>query len=277
MKKKTGWMVAVLMNCVGAAFAGGSPGGMSVDEIVGKANYMALYQGGDVMGRVEMVITDRQGRTRKRVFTMLRKDVGEGDRDQRYYVLFHEPADVRRTVFMVHKHAAPGKDDDRWLYLPGLDLVKRIASSDKRTSFVGSDFLYEEISGRSMTEDRHELLRTTDAHYVVKNVPKQPQAVEFAYYLAYVDRDSFMPVKMEFFKKADRLYRVVEVERLENVAARENGRAVSYPTVMKTVARDLDTGSRTEMLFSGVSYNSGLKDELFSERYLRKPPREAMR
>ncbi len=277
MKIKTGWMVAVLMTCAGSAFAAGSPGGVSVDEIVRKANHMALYQGEDGRGRVEMVITDRQGRTRKRVFAMLRKDDGEGDRDQRYYVLFHEPADVRRTVFMVHKHAAPGKDDDRWLYLPGLDLVKRIASSDKRTSFVGSDFLYEDISGRSVTEDRHELLRTTDRHYVVKNVPKQPHTVEFAYYLAYVDRKSFMPVKMEFFKKADRLYRVIEVERLENVAAREKGRAVGYPTVMKTVAQDLDTGSRTEMVFSAVGYNSGLKDDLFSERYLRKPPREAVR
>jgi len=46
---------------------------------------------------------------------------------------------------------------------------------------------------------------------------------------------------------------------------------------MKTVARDLDTGSRTEMVFSAVGYNSGLKDDLFSERYLRKPPREAVR
>lgn len=277
MKKKTGWKVAVLMTCAGAACAAGSPDGVSVDEIVGKANHTALYQGGDVRGRVEMVITDRQGRERKRVFTMLRKDVGEGDRDQRYYVLFHEPADVRKTVFMVYKHAAAGKDDDRWLYLPGLDLVKRIAAGDKRTSFVGSDFLYEDISGRSVTEDRHELLRTTDRHYVLKNMPKQPQSVEFAYYLAYVDRKSFMPVMMEFFKKADRLYRVIEVERLENVAARDNGRAVVYPTAMKTIARDLDTGSRTEMVFSAVGYNSGLKDDLFTERYLRKPPREAVR
>jgi len=277
MLKKTGWIVAVLMTCAGSAFAAGSPGGVSVDDIVRKANHAALYQGGDVRGRVEMVITDRQGRGRKRVFTMLRKDVGDGDRDQRYYVLFHEPADVRKTVFMVQKHAAAGKDDDRWLYLPGLDLVKRIAASDKRTSFVGSDFLYEDISGRSVTEDRHELLRSTDRHYVLKNTPKQPQSVEYAYYLAHVDRKSFMPVKMEFFKKGDRLYRVIEVERLENVAAREKGRPVAYPTVMKTVARDLDTGSRSEMVFSSVGYNSGLKDDLFTERYLRRPPREAVR
>jgi nitrogen regulatory protein PII len=277
MLKRTGLVMVGLGLLAGAGIAGELPKEMSVDDIVKRANHMALYQGMDGKGKVSMVITDRQGRTRKREFTMLRKDEGASDLDQKYFVLFNEPADVRKMVFMVHKHAAPGNEDDRWLYLPGLDLVKRIAASDKRTSFVGSDFLYEDISGRSVTEDRHELFRTTDSHYVVKNVPKQPQSVEFAYYLAYVDRKSFMPVKMEFFKKADRLYRVIEVERLENVTARENGRAVGYPTVMKTVARDLDTGSRTEMVFSAVAYNNGLRDDLFTERYLRKPPREAVR
>ena len=33
-----------------------------------------------------------------------------------------------------------------YISLP-LDLVKRIASTDKRSSFVGSDFTYEDISG----------------------------------------------------------------------------------------------------------------------------------
>ncbi|HOP40214.1 MAG TPA: outer membrane lipoprotein-sorting protein [Geobacteraceae bacterium] len=277
MLKKTMVVISVMGILAGAGFAGEEPGTVSVDEIVKKSNHMALYQGTDAKGKVGMVITDKQGRTRKREFTMLRRDDGGSDADQKYFVFFVEPADVRKMVFMVHKHAAPGKEDDRWLYLPGLDLVKRIAAGDKRTSFAGSDFLYEDISGRSITEDAHELIRTTEAHHVLKNVPRHPETVEFAYYLAYIDKKSFMPVKMEFFKKPDRLYRVIEVQKLENIKAVENGRAVTYPTVTKTVARDLDTGSRTEMVFSHVNYNMGLKEKLFSERYLRRAPREATR
>jgi len=250
---------------------------LTVHEIVRKANHMASYQGRDAKGRVRMVITDKQGRTRERVFNMLRRDDGEGDKDQKSFAYFHAPADVRKMVYVVHKRAALEKDDDRWLYMPSLDLVKRIAASDKRTSFVGSDFLYEDISGRSPAEDLHELIETTPDHFVIKNVPRKPKEVEFEYYIAHVDRKTFMPVRMEYFKTGDRLYRIIEARKIEEIQAREDGGAVLYPTVTESVARDLEYGSHTVMTFSDIKYNIGFDEDIFTERYLRRPPRDAMR
>jgi hypothetical protein len=252
-------------------------GELTADEIVGRANHVSLYQGRDSKGKVTMTLTDRQGGTRTREFNMVRRDCDGDDGDQKYFAFFQAPADVRKMVFMVHKHAAVDEEDDRWLYLPGLDLVKRIAAGDKRTSFVGSDFLYEDISGRSPLEDEHELLETTDSEYILNNVPKRPDEVEFDHYVVHVDAKTFVPVKTEFFKKGDRLYRVIEVEKVENIAAKENGREVVYPTVTRSVARNLETGTRTVMAVSGVRYDLGLRDRIFSERYLRRPPKEVMR
>ena len=238
---------------------------------------MALYQGADSKGKVTMVITDKQGRTRNREFNMLRLNVGQGDGDQKYYAFFQSPADVRKMVFMVHKQAALVEDDDRWLYMPGLDLVKRIAASDKRTSFVGSDFLYEDISGRSPAEDKHQLVETTDKYFILKNIPKRPDQVEFDYYLAYIDQKTFVPIRMEFYKNGNRLYRDIEAIQVEEIQAEENGRTVAYPTVTVSVARDLEGGSETRMVVSDIRYNIGLNDKIFTERYLRSPPRDAMR
>ena len=257
--------------------AGELKAALSADEIAMKANHMALYQGTDSKGKVSLVIRDKQGRIRNRAFNMLRKDDGETDRDQKYYAFFQKPADVRKMVFMVHKHAALDNDDDRWLYMPSLDLVKRIAASDKRTSFVGSDFLYEDISGRSPLEDRHDLLRTTEKEYVLKNTPKKLNSVEFEYFLAYIDKQTFLPVKMEFYKKGDRLYRVIETVEIEDIQVMENGREVTYPTITASIARDLESGSVTEMKVDDIEYNLGISDEIFSERYLRRPPRSAIR
>jgi outer membrane lipoprotein-sorting protein len=208
---------------------------------------------------------------------MLRKNSDDSDMNQKYYTLFKRPADVRKMVFMVHKHAALTMDDDRWLYLPGLDLVKRIAASDKRTSFVGSDFLYEDISGRSPEDDFHELIETTAKYYVVKNTPKKPESVEFAYYIAYIDKKNFIPMKMEFFKQDDRAYRIIEALQVDAINAEKNGQPVTYPTVTISVAKDLENGSHSEMTYSNVHYNVGIGDKIFSERYLRRPPRDAMR
>jgi len=238
-----------------------------VQTIVKKANIVAYYQGKDGKAKVKMIITNKQGQQREREFNILRKDVEDGG-DQKYFVYFLRPPDVRRTVYMVHKHTDPGKDDDRWLYLPALDLDRRIAAGDKRTSFVGSDFLYEDVSGRSLEEDTHELIETTDELFVIKNVPKQPNTVEFNYFNVSIDRKTYVPMKMEFYDKKNKLYRVIESKKVEKIQ--------DFPTVVKSVVSNLKTGSKTEMEFSNVKYNINLED-IFTERYLHRPPREAIR
>jgi hypothetical protein len=239
-----------------------------IQTIVEKANLAAYYQGDDGKATVKMTITDKQGNTREREFNILRKDVKDGG-DQNYFVYFQRPADVRRMVYMVHKHAEVNRDDDRWLYMPALDLIKRIAASDKRTSFVGSDFVYEDVSGRSLELDTHELTGTTDEHFVVKNVPKRPELVEFAYYNVHIDRKTYMPMKMEYFDKGSgKLFRTIESAKVETIEG--------FPTVTRSVVTDLRTGGKTEMQFNNVDYNIGIGD-VFQERYLRRPPKEAMR
>jgi len=235
-----------------------------VNVIVNKANIMAYYQGDDGKAKVKMTITDKKGQTRLREFVILRKNIGK-EGDQNFYVYFLKPADVREMVFMVHKYADVTKDDDRWLYLPALDLVKRIAAGDKRTSFVGSDFLYEDVSGRGLDEDTHELVETTDAFYVVKNTPKKPETVEFSYYNVSIDKKNFVPMKMEFYDKEGKLYRLIESMKVEEIQG--------FPTVTVSLVQDLKSGSKTEMTFSNVKYDIGVGD-IFEERYLRKPPQE---
>jgi len=250
---------------VGAALAARA-GEPSVDEIVNKANLAAYYQGDDGRASVHMVITDSQGRTRERQFVILRRTEKAGG-DQKFYVYFEEPADVRKMVYMVWKHV--DKDDDRWLYLPALDLVKRIAASDTRTSFAGSNFVYEDVSGRGLNEDTHTLVETADQAYVLNNVPKDPKSVEFASYKLWIDKKSFMPVKAEYLDEGGKLYRVVEALEVKEFQG--------FPTVTKSRVQDLRSGGNTVSTFSEIRYNIGLPDDVFTERYLRRAPRRYLR
>lgn len=247
------------------------------DEIVRRANHAALYPGDDTSASVRMVITDKLGRTRKRAFNTLRKNHPAENGDQFYLICFKSPADVRKMTFLVHKHDSPAKDDDRWLYLPNLDLVKRIAAGDKRTSFAGSDFLYEDISGRNIHEDRHVLKEITDRYYVIDNIPLRPESVAFSHYTATIDKASFLPVKQAFFDKTGAVTRIIEATRVESVSALENGQERHYPVITCSVATNIASGSVTEMRVSNVRFNTGVSDTLFTERYLRRPPRRLLR
>ncbi|MHB8763313.1 MAG: outer membrane lipoprotein-sorting protein [Deferrisomatales bacterium] len=231
---------------------------LTVDEIVAKANHASYYAGDDGVARASLVIADKEGRTREREFTILRKDVQDGG-EQFYYVYFHKPGDVRKTVFLVHKHL--DRDDDRWLFLPALDLVKRIAASDKRTSFVGSHFFYEDVSGRSPAEDTHVLKQ--------ENTPKNSAGVEFARYTVWIDKRSFLPVKAEYQDAQGKVYRRLEARVVETVGG--------FPTVTEARMDDLLTGGHTVLTFEKVEYNQGIGEDIFTERYLRNPPRDYIR
>jgi outer membrane lipoprotein-sorting protein len=234
-----------------------------VDEIVERANLAAYYAGADGRAEVRMTISDGQGRTRVRQFYILRRDRQNGG-DQDYAVLFSRPVDVRNTLFLVNKHV--GKDDDRWLYLPDLDLVKRIAAGDKRTSFVGSDFLYEDISGRGVEEDNHELTETTDTHYVIRNTPVDPGSVEFSSWIVRIDKMTFLPMTMEYLDERGQTYRRIETLKVEEIGG--------HPTVTKTEASNLRSSSTTVSDFRNVEYDLGIPESVFTERTLRNPPRQ---
>lgn len=233
-----------------------------VDQIVSRANLAAYYAGRDGRTEARMQIVDGRGREQQRQFVILKRD-GEGG-EQHYLVVFNRPSDVRGTAFLVHKR--PGADDDRWLYLPGLDLVRRIAPGDKRTSFVGSHFFYEDVSGRHLDDDVHALATATDQHFVIRSTPREPSGVEFAAYTTWVDRDTWLPMRAEYEKADGTVYRRMEVLAVENIGG--------YPTAMQMRMSDLEGGGHTFAEMRFTAYDLDIPAGVFSERSLRNPPRQ---
>ena len=265
----TGLVALLLISGNGFAQTSANQSGSNIDvaEIVNKAEQAAYYAGNDGRSMARMLIVDEQGRKQMRQFTILRKDVlneeGADTGDQRMLVFFSRPTEVEGTVFRVEKHAALNSDDDRWLYLPALDLVKRIAAGDKRTSFVGSHFFYEDVSGRATAQDSFELLEQTQTHYRLKATPKDTALVEFSHYVVEIDKDTYLPTLINFYK-GDNNYRRVEAVTIETIQGN--------PTVVRSKVTDLTSGGYTLMEFRGIEYDIGLPDSIFSERSLRVPP-----
>ncbi|WP_440874760.1 outer membrane lipoprotein-sorting protein [Thalassotalea sp. PLHSN55] len=238
----------------------------SADEIIKRANLSSYYQGEDGRAQARMIIVDRKGNKQMRQFTILRKDHQDYG-DQEMLVFFARPTDVQGTVFRVQKR--PQADDNRWLYLPALDLVKRISAGDKRTSFVGAHFYYEDVSGRNPQEDNFTLLATTDAVYRLKAQPKTPESVEFDHYIIEIDKVTMLPMQVIYFDGNGEKIRKMQVLKTKKVDG--------FHTVLHSKITDLTDGSYTEMQFRNVKYNLALPESIFSERSLRNPPKAWLR
>lgn len=240
---------------------------ISAEDVMKKSQAAFLYQGKDFKARVIMKLISKGGAERIRELTMLRKNYGEPGGDQKFFMYFFQPADVKDMTFMVYKY--PAKDDDRWLFVPAINMVRRIAAQDKASSFVGSDFTYEDVSGRDIHDDTHAIVKEEKLGgkdcYVIKSTPKAAD-VDYSYKLSWIDKTNFLPLKEEYYDRKGELYKIFSADEIKNIKG--------FPTVTKRAMKNLQSGHRTEVAYIKSDYNIGIEDSLFSERFLKQPPKK---
>ncbi len=269
-----GWFAVIVSS--GALPQPDDSASTNADEIMERSQRAYYFAGEDAKGMLTMELIDRKGNTRQRILTMLRRNQ-ENAGEQKYFIYFHEPGDVRRLTFMIWKY--PGRNDDRWIYVPAVDLIRRIAAADKYSSFVGSDFSYEDVSGRDTFEDTHSLLEEEMLDdretFVIESIPLTPAA--FTRRVSWIDKGSFLPLKIEYYDAQEQLQRIFTANAIEDIAAGEGEDHRIYPTIMKRTMENVRTGHRTEVTVMSVNYDLGLRDDDFSERHMRRPPRAWIR
>lgn len=236
-------------------------------EIMKKSHMAYYYAGNDGISEVDMLIVDKKGRERVRRFTMFRLDQEDGG-DQKYYTYFHEPSDVRRLTFMVYK-SADGQDQ-RWLYVPSIDLIKQISADDENSSFVGSDFTYEDVSGRLWTRDTHTLVSEDKVNeapvWVIESVPQDQGYQGYARKLSFIAQDSYLPLREEYYDKKGELERIFTAEKVEAVEGIE--------TITSRKMENVKKSRYTMVSFSSIKYDVGISEDVFTQRFLKNPPRE---
>jgi len=225
----------------------------SAQQIADRASAAFYYAGTDGRANVSMSIKGNGG-NRSRDMVLIRQTTGGVNGQQKFYVHFSRPADVNDTSFLVWKN--PRGSDDRWLYLPALDVVRRIAASDERTSFVGTHFFYEDVSGRSPYEDNHTLIETTGDFFVLESTPKSRRGVEFAKYRMWIHRGTYLPTKAEYYNANGQVYRTFEALKVQTIQG--------IPTITQARMTDKNLGGSTTMSYSRVRYNVGLPGNIFT-------------
>ena len=222
--------------------------------------------GRDSRAEMRMKLIDRQGRVRERALTMLRLrgEKGSGDRA---LIRFTYPNDIRNTSFLVWEH--PGADDERFLYLPALGRVRRIAGQEKDESFVGSDLSYEDIGGRDISDYTYAFTADDTSWtapdgvrhpaWLLESKAKDPNA-QLPRSVSFVLKEKFVITAADVFNRRN--------ERVKHFEARKLERVEGIWTVLDLVMSNERDDTRTELTTTSIDYNVGLKEEDFSRRQL---------
>jgi len=218
---------------------------------------------------LKMELINRKGKKRERVTRGFRKYFGE---EKRTILFYESPKNVKDTGFLTFDYPDPKRDDDQWLYLPALRKVRRISASDRGDYFLGTDFTYEDIKKESKVSIEDYTRKTIgeetiDGHhtYIIESVPVNKKiAKELGYgrVMQWVDAEIWMIRKSDFWDERGKTLKTIynkDIRLVQGIWTSHRIEAENHKTKHKTI-----------FIFSDVDYQSEVKDDIFTERALRR-------
>ena len=256
-------LIAVLSPVAPQTFAD-DPAARAIMEKVNARN-----DGDNQTSDMEMILIDKRGKERIRRIAVYAKDEGE---DTLRLMFFKHPADVKDTAFLTHDYDDPLKDDDQWLYLPALRKTKRIASSDKSGSFMGSDLNYSDMTDRNLPDYDFTLKKEMAVNgintWLIESIPRSKKIIRETGYkksLIFVRQDNYVVIRAVHWEKDGGYLKYVDVKKLELIdniwvatethVTRKKGKQLAHKTILK---------------LNNIKFNQDLDDELFTMRRMEK-------
>ena len=221
----------------------------------------------DTTSETTMTLTNKSGQQR------VRKTIGNSKLepngiDNKRMTRFLEPADVKGTVSLLNEHS--DKDDDIWIYLPSVKKVRRLVSSNKKDSFVGTDFSYGDIIGHKVNEWNHKLLKEEDidgkAAYVIEALPRDVTIKNNTGYskrVVWIQKDNFVTLKAMLYDESGELLKEFHFSKFKNI---DPAKGKWQAGLLE--AKNVQTEHNSAIHIDNFTVNTGVKDELFTTRYM---------
>lgn len=241
------------------------PATLTGDQLAERIN--ARDDGRMVSRNMTIELIDRRGDKRTRGTRTYRKDY---DTHTSQVIFFQSPTNVKGTAFLNVDHADAGKEDDRWLYLPAVRRVRRVAAADRGQYFLGTDFTYEDINNQTKV-NIHDYTRRNlgvqvmdgKSYVVMEATPideKVRKELGYGKVVSWIDPATWMQHRVEYFDAGG--------ERLKTIEFRAIREVQGILTAHELRAENHKTGHTTRLLFAEVDYQTEIKDDLLTPRAL---------
>jgi len=134
-------------------------------------------------------------------------------------VRFSAPPDLAGAGFLQIEQDS--RDDDRFIYLPALKRVRRVAASQRSSAFMGTDFNYADLDRRDWRTGKAVMGKDTKiGKFPCYHVTITPTRGDSPYSRIEMDirKDNFVPLKIQLYDQARVLFKVLEVFQLKRIS-----------------------------------------------------------
>ncbi|MCH1569018.1 MAG: outer membrane lipoprotein-sorting protein, partial [Alphaproteobacteria bacterium] len=205
-----------------------------------------VYKQSDIFSQseaeVRLIVVDRKGRERERFFNLRSKG---DDGFKRSLVKFFKPANVK-GVGLASETNLTSEEKSQWVYLPATKNLKKLSSSEQDGSFMGSDFSYSDIAGRTLDQDTHKVFQQNDKFYVIESAPNDAADAYSKYYTT-VDKATNIVRTVTFYDKSG--------DKLKTLANKKVIKVNGELMVSNSVMTNHKTGGSSTMERSSIDVN----------------------
>jgi outer membrane lipoprotein-sorting protein len=253
-------MLALLLS--GTAQADKAP---SAREIMDKVTTTRKLDGSEAV--IKMTVLGEGGQAREREISMATKLYDGGKTEKRIY-RFLSPADVQGTGILVYDYES--KPDDVWIYLPALRKTRRVVSSQRAQSFMGSEFSYGDLNIPSLDEFSYTLVKEEacggEPCYVIDLVPKSKEIADAEGYSKktyWVSKAKMAVVRGLYYDKDGKLLKELIAQDIKLLDPKNKRyRAMHMEMINK------QNGRKSVFETKKVTFSPNTKDDYFTTAYL---------
>ncbi len=221
----------------------------------------------DFTAEMHMTLKNKRGDESVRNLRVKNLEVaGDGDKS---LTIFDNPRDVKGTAFLTFTHKSG--PDDQWLYLPALKRVKRISSSNKSGSFMGSEFAYEDLSSQEVEKYTYKWIEDEPCPsadykgltcFVLERYPVDPNS-GYTRQVAWIDKVEFRTIKVDYFDRKNAPLKTLTLKGYKQYLNK-------FWRADEMYMINRQTGKSTRLVWKDYKFRTGLKERDFSKNALKR-------
>ena len=214
----------------------------------------------DMKSNMSMLLTNKNGKTRTSKIRSYSKD-----ENKKQILWFLAPADDKGVAYLKIEHE--NKNDAMKLWLPNFKKIRRISSKKKSESFMGSDMSYEDMTSRNIDEYTYSILGSEKIDnvdcYILESAPSGIKT-EYSKHISWITKDMHLPIKEESFDKN------MELLKSKSIIYQQ---IKEYSIMIELHVKNVQRNHQTILKFDNIEVDSGIKDNIFHEKNLKRMPK----
>ncbi len=239
--------------------------GPTAMEIIEKSRDVSKISGMEVLSTLK--IFDSRGRERTRETSMASRLFDKGETEKRI-IRFRAPADIEGTGMLIFDYAE--QNDDMWIYMPALRKTRRIVSTEKSKSFMGSEFSNADMSAPSMDNFNSylrgaESIDGTDC-WKLELIPVSDDVADefgFSKKITWIGKEDYVTRKAEYYDLDGELLKVMTASGIKNIDP-----AAGKYLATRMEMDNVQSGRKSVFIMERIQFNPQVPEDYFTISYL---------